>query len=138
MVVTIDGPAASGKSSVAKGVAKALDIAFISSGLFYRAATYTALTRQWALGNDSICAALKQVDINLVPQGRENQMWLGEEDISEKLHSDLIDANVSLVAAKPCVRAWVYECLKQVEGSFVIEGRDMGTVVFPGRRISFI
>jgi CMP/dCMP kinase len=133
LIITIDGPAASGKSSVAKGIAERLKIPFISSGLFYRAATYLALSHTLQPNDETKLVELLQTcDITLeAKSGEANEIFLGEKDITNFLHTDSIDINVSAVAKHPAVRVWVDDRLRDIQGSFVIDGRDMGTAVFP-------
>src|SRR5680860_1017834 len=105
-VITLDGPAASGKSSAAKAVAARLGIAYVSSGLLYRAVTRLALAS-------------------------------GVDPADEPAVISLVDGRVSDVARLPRVRAWVTDRLQELSGPFVIDGRDMGTVVFPDARWKF-
>jgi CMP/dCMP kinase len=133
LIITIDGPAASGKSSVAKGVAEKLRIPFVSSGLLYRAATYLALTHSIQPSDETaLLSLLQSCDITLKAKtGEANEIFLGAKDITNFLHTDSIDINVSAVAKHPNVRVWVDDRLREIQGSFVIDGRDMGTAVFP-------
>lgn len=133
LIITIDGPAASGKSSVAKGVAEKLHIPFVSSGLLYRAATYLALTHNIQPTDETgLLEALRKCDITLKAKtGEANEIFLGSKDITNFLHTDSVDIAVSAVAKHPKVRVWVDDRLRETQGSFVIDGRDMGTAVFP-------
>lgn len=137
-VITIDGPAASGKSSVAQSVATRLDIPFVSSGLLYRAAAYLVLRH----GVDStdetaVRALLERHDVRLVPRVDGNRVQIDGEDVSRHLHTDDVDASVSTVASHASVRSWVFDELRELSGPFVVEGRDMGTSVFPEARNKF-
>ncbi|MFC4638787.1 (d)CMP kinase [Deinococcus hohokamensis] len=132
MIVTIDGVAASGKSSVASGVARALGVPYVSSGLLYRAAT---LLGQEA-GLDLTDAAelllhLRSRPLRLEPLAGGNRVWQGDRDLTPDLHASGVDSGVSVVAAHPDVRAWVDGQLRALTAPFVAEGRDMGTNVFP-------
>ncbi|GGN03320.1 cytidylate kinase [Thermus composti] len=130
-IVTIDGPSASGKSSVAKRVAEALGVPYLSSGLLYRAAAFLALRAGVDLGDEArLLGLLGSLRVRLVP-GRENRVFLEEEDLTPSLHTPEVDRVVSEVARHPGVRAWVNARLKEVPPPFVAEGRDMGTAVFP-------
>jgi CMP/dCMP kinase len=130
-VVTIDGLAASGKSSVAQGVAQVLGVPYVSSGLLYRAVTYTALQHQINLEHESeILALLERNDLKLLPKNDGNLAFLNGQDITELCHSSLVDANVSVVALHQNVRSWVNTKIKALQTPFVAEGRDMGAVVF--------
>lgn len=137
-VVTIDGPAASGKSSVARGVARALGVPYLSSGLLYRAATFLVLIHRARADDErAVLTVLRKHEVVLKTGVGANRVIISGEDVTPKLHTDAVDVNVSVVARHPRVRRWVYERLREVRGSFVIEGRDMGTVVFPEARHKF-
>lgn len=130
-VITIDGLAASGKSSVAQGIAQVLNVPYVSSGLLYRAVTYAALSHKINLELESkILALLEQNDLKLLPKNDGNCALWNSQDITELCHSSSVDANVSVVAQHPNVRAWVNAKIRALATPFVAEGRDMGTVVF--------
>lgn len=139
LIITIDGPAASGKSSVARAVADALHIPFVSSGLLYRAATLLVLEAGIDPAEETKVLELlnaSEVSLQALPI-EANRVFVGGEDVSAALHTDDVDAAVSAVAKHGKVRDWVRERLRDVAGSFVIEGRDMGSVVFPGATHKF-
>ncbi|GAA6755885.1 MAG: (d)CMP kinase [Thermus sp.] len=130
-IVTLDGPSASGKSSVAKRVAEALGVPYLSSGLLYRAAALLALRAGVDPKDEAgLLRLLEARRVRLVP-GRENRVLADGEDLTPFLHTLEVDRVVSEVARHPGVRAWVNERLKEVPPPFVAEGRDMGTAVFP-------
>lgn len=132
MIVTIDGVAASGKSSVSSGVARALGIPYVSSGLLYRAATLLGLEAQLDLSEAApLLSHLQMLPLRLEPLPEGNRIWQGERDLTPQLHQSAVDAGVSAVAAHPELRAWVDEQLRRLPPPFVAEGRDMGTNVFP-------
>lgn len=138
-VVTLDGPAASGKSTVAQRVAERLGVPFVSSGLLYRAATYLALSAgRDPSGEEELLTLLRQHDVVLDPR-REggNRVLIDGEDVTRRLHTDAVDEAVSIVAARPRVRGWVNDRLREIDGPFVIDGRDMGSEVFPDARAKF-
>lgn len=135
-VVTIDGLAASGKSSVAQGIAQALNVPYVSSGLLYRAVTYAALLYQINLGLEAeILRTLDQNELRLEPRNDGNLAFLNAQDITEQCHSSLVDEHVSVVALHPQVRSWVNAKIRLLEKPFVAEGRDMGAVVFPDAKV---
>lgn len=135
-VVTIDGLAASGKSSVAQGIAQALNVPYVSSGLLYRAVTYAALLYQVNLEFEAeILRMLDQNELRLEPRNEGNLAWLNGQDITEQCHSSLVDENVSVVALHQPVRLWVNAKIRTLEKPFVAEGRDMGAVVFPNANV---
>jgi CMP/dCMP kinase len=137
-VVTFDGPAASGKSSVALRVGAALELPVVSSGLLYRAATLLAERSGAPVDDgDALLVELRSHRVDLVPDLAGNRVSIDDEDVTAALHTDEVDALVSAVAAHEGVRAWVTECLRTIPPPFVIDGRDMGRVVFPRARHKF-
>lgn len=133
-VITIDGPAASGKSSVALRVAEALGIPYVSSGLLYRGVAHLGLEASVDLHDSALLLELlKGKSVAVAARvGEDNSLLIARKVVPpEALFNDLVDAHVSTVAALPGVRAWVNEKLHEIEGSFVVEGRDMGRAVFP-------
>lgn len=138
LVVAIDGPAASGKSSTAKWVASELGMRHVDSGALYRAATASALRREpesahWT--EDTVLAAASSV--TLVPGETTFYARLGGESAEAELRGHEVTSRVSLVARMPRVRDWVNAMVRQAaEGHpVVVDGRDMGTAVFPQARV---
>ncbi len=137
-VIAIDGPAASGKSSTAKWVARALGLRHVDSGSLYRAATATALRREpdvtkWT---EAVVLAAAQ-PVHLVSGETTFHPYLGDEDLEADLRGTAVTANVSLVAQMPRVRAWVNARVQEAAEGYavVVDGRDMGTAVFPRARV---
>ena len=130
-VVTVDGPTASGKGTLASAVAKALGYHFLDSGAVYRATALTAM-RQGVAGDDE--AALARVVAGLDLHFVGGDAHLGAENVAEALRDEQVGLMASRVAAWPAVR----EALRQLQLGFrrvpglVADGRDMGTVIFPG------
>lgn len=134
LVVAIDGPAASGKSSTAKWVASELGIAHVDSGSLYRAATAARLRRggdpsTWT--EHEVLAAAAAV--TLEPEETTLAPRLDGVAIEEELRSVGVTGAVSLVAKMPGVRDWVNSCVREAAAArpVVVDGRDMGTAVFP-------
>ena len=135
MIVTIDGPAGSGKSSTARAVARALGFRHLDSGAFYRALTHAALAagldfEAWdALSADD----LDRLDVSSEPAGEGYRMTVGGRDVSREIRSPDVNHHVSRMARVPAVRAWLLgqQRAARARGSLVADGRDMGTVVFP-------
>jgi cytidylate kinase len=138
-VITIDGLAASGKSSAAKGLAQRLRVAYVSSGLLYRALTWLALDDQLDVHDaEALLDAAAKRPVQLTPYAdKDNKVCVEAQDISTLLETDAIDQNVSAVAKHTQVRTWVNQKLQTLTGNFVIDGRDMGTVVFPNAHAKF-
>ncbi len=132
LIITIDGPGASGKSSVARRIAQALRVPYVSSGLLYRGVAYQVLRFGVDPGDEAaVLELLETHPVRLVPNAHGNRVLAGVEDLTPKLHTAEVDAVVSAVARHPRVRAYVNARLREVPPPFVVEGRDMGTAVFP-------
>lgn len=137
MIITIDGVAASGKSSVSKSIASSLNIPYISSGLLYRAVTFLAIEADIQLSNEpQILTYLHTHPVRLEPLTTQNKVWQQKRELND-LHSSIIDQSVSTVAVMPDIRLWVNTQLRTLTAPFVAEGRDMGTVVFPQAQHKF-
>lgn len=132
MVIAIDGPGGVGKSTVARRVAAALDANYLDTGATYRAATLAALRSEADPGDAAaVLAALGSVEI-----AYENGIiYLDDEDVSAAVRTPVVTKAVSAVSAIPEVRSQVVELqrlwVEEHEGRAVLEGRDIGTVVFP-------
>jgi cytidylate kinase len=133
-VIAIDGPAASGKSSTAAAVARALRFAHIDSGSLYRALTWVAV-RAGVRDPDVIVALAARLHVGLVPDGATQRVHLdGIEDVEAAIRDPEVNARVSAIAALPILREWVNVKLREAiarGGNTVIDGRDIGTVVVP-------
>jgi CMP/dCMP kinase len=135
MIIAIDGPAGSGKSSTAKAVAARLGFRHLDSGAFYRAITFAALERgipseEWsALDHET----LNDLDVHAHPGDDGFEFFIGERKVTSEIRSAEVNAHVSLMAAVPAVRDWLLEHLREAgrETSLVSDGRDIATVVFP-------
>ena len=137
-VITLDGPAASGKSSAARLVAGRLGIPFVSSGLLYRVAAYLVEEMHGDPNDEGVVVRiLTERRVRLVPSVAGDRILVGGRDVTAALHTDAVDAVVSAVARHRRVREWVRNRLREIPGSFVIDGRDMGTAVFPDARHKF-
>ncbi|MCS7057714.1 MAG: (d)CMP kinase [Meiothermus sp.] len=134
-IITIDGPSASGKTSVARRVAERLGIPYVSSGLLYRAVALLGLRK--GASPEEIEGHLEQHRLELRPTPQENRIYLDGEEVSAALHSLEVDRQVSAVAQRPGVRAYVNQVLRRIAPPFVVDGRDMGSVVFPQARHKF-
>lgn len=137
-VITIDGPAASGKSSTAQMVATRLGFFHVDSGSLYRAATAATLRVAsdpigWT--EDVVLGAARAV--SLLPARASFYPAIGGRSIEEEIRGDRVTANVSTVARMTRVRQWVNECVKKAaaDHDVVADGRDMGSAVFPKARL---
>jgi cytidylate kinase len=136
MVIAIDGPAGSGKSTIARKVAESLGFTYVNSGNLYRAITLRAIRRGVPIADaDALlaCAAAARVEY------RGGRLVLDAEDVEDSLHSAEVDALVAQVSALPPLRDIVNEHVRRIAGGMdaVVEGRDMTTVVFPDAEAKF-
>jgi len=132
-MIAIDGPAASGKSSTAAAVARHLGLLHVDSGSLYRALTWLAL-RDGLTEPEAICAAADSAGLALRRAGDALAIRAGDQEIEAEIRSSAVTGAVSWVAAMPRVREWVNRRLREAveaEGGGVMDGRDIGTVVFP-------
>ncbi len=138
LIVTIDGPGASGKSSTARRVARALGIPYVSSGMLYRAAAWVAIQEgiDWT-DEDAVLAALARHRVELVPSMEGDRVYVDGEEVTARLHTSQVDRVVSPLARHPRVRAWVNRRLREIPPPFVVDGRDMGRAVFPEAPFKF-
>lgn len=136
MVVAIDGPAGSGKSTVARLVAERLNCTFINSGSFYRAITLALIRAGTDLSDSGAVISLAET---LSLSYCDGHLILNGEDVEHLLHSDEIDSRAASVSAIVPLRHIVNRNIRMIaEGmDIVCEGRDMTTVVFPDARYKF-
>ena len=129
-VIAIDGPSASGKGTVAEGVAKALRFHWLNSGGLYRAVALAALQSGADLGDES---GLSRIALNLNAKFKGDTVEVDGRDVSNDLRTEKVSLAASRIAAQPGVRKALMErqrAFRQPPG-LVAEGRDMGSVVFP-------
>jgi cytidylate kinase len=135
VIIAIDGPAGSGKSTVARGVAHRLGFTYLDSGALYRVVTLLALERDADLGDGSALGRLaSDVAIELHDRGDEGiQVLVDGRDVSDEIRAPRVTGASSTVAAHADVRAALLEKQRALiaAGSYVVEGRDIGTVVAP-------
>jgi cytidylate kinase len=132
--IAIDGPAASGKSTLARELAKRLGLVMVNSGEMYRAVTWKALQQQINPSDAaSVIALMDRIDIHCGEIGATSHITIDGVDPSAELRSEAINANVSAIAAIPEVRKRLVELQRNYldHTSVIMEGRDIGSVVFP-------
>ncbi|HSO56912.1 MAG TPA: (d)CMP kinase [Paenisporosarcina sp.] len=130
--IAIDGPAAAGKSTIAKLAAEELGFTYIDTGAMYRAITYKALERHIDLENEeALTNLLLASKIDLIPSNDGQLVYLDGENVSEAIRSTIVTSSVSTVAAHASLRKeMVRRQLKMAEsGGVVMDGRDIGTHV---------
>ena len=141
MIITIDGPAGSGKSTAARQLANALGIAYLDTGATYRAVTWKVLCGGIDPQDASaVAAAARSADIRLVPAGEAVRVFLDGQDVTREIRSAEVSDNSHYVAGCPQARQVLVDLQRRIGaelGSFVTEGRDQGTVVFPEADVKF-
>ncbi len=139
-IIAIDGPVASGKSTVGKRLADRLGYLFFDTGLMYRAMTFLALRAGIAVADaDALARFASQAEIDVRPptdaerDGRDATVMAGDDDITDELRSREVENNVSPVAAVPAVRSILTAAMRRVglRGRVVMVGRDVGTAILP-------
>ena len=137
MIIAIDGPSASGKSTTAKGVAEKLGITHLDTGAMYRTVTWGLKKAAIHPSDDEkVRDFLKNLEIYF---DASNHIWLNGEDVSVEIRTGDISSRVSAVSAIPEVREKMVKIQRQIAGkkACVLEGRDIGTVVFPDAEYKF-
>ncbi|HEM6547332.1 (d)CMP kinase [Streptococcus suis] len=133
--IAIDGPASSGKSTVAKIIAKNFGYTYLDTGAMYRSATYLALTNGIEVTDQNrIVALLAQYPIRFGRDENGHQLvFVGDEDVTLPIRDNQVTNNVSAVAALPLVREELVRLQQEIAqaGGIVMDGRDIGTVVLP-------
>ena len=140
MIVAIDGPAASGKSTAAIGVAKALDITHLDTGSMYRAVTHGLISNQISFKDTkSIKDFLESLKLRFSNSKKETSLILNDNNVTDLIRSNSISKNVSEVSALKIVRDFMVEIQRQMasDKDCILEGRDIGTIVFPNADFKF-
>ena len=140
MIVAIDGPAASGKSTAAIGVAKALNITHLDTGAMYRAITFGLIKNQINFKDvRAIEAYLNTLELKFSIKEKNTALILDNIDVTEKIRSNKINENVSEVSAIKIIREFMVKIQREMAEDIdcILEGRDIGTVVFPNADYKF-
>ncbi len=141
VVIAVDGPAGTGKSSVSRGLAHELGARYLDTGAMYRMVTLALLRGGVDLSDpDAMAAAAADVQMSVGYDPDEDRAFLAGEDVSAEIRGDEVTGAVSAVSAVPEVRRRLVELQRQLAtgpGSVVVEGRDIGTVVLPDADVKF-
>lgn len=138
MIVAIDGPAGSGKSTVARALAAREHLTYLDTGAMYRAVTCAALERGVDISDaDAVAALARGLDISLTAGAGGERLTVDGEDRTAQIRTPEVDVNVSAVAAVPAVRESMVALQRKAAEAVdvVAEGRDIGTVVFPAAEV---
>ncbi|MGV9799703.1 (d)CMP kinase [Mycobacterium sp. NPDC003449] len=139
MTVAVDGPAGTGKSSVSRGLARALGARYLDTGAMYRIVTLAVLRAGADLADPgAIERAATDVAVNVGADPDEDRAYLAGEDVSIEIRGDEVTRAVSAVSAVPAVRSRLVDLQRGLAagpGRVVVEGRDIGTVVLPDAEV---
>ncbi|MEI0478772.1 (d)CMP kinase [Brachyspira pulli] len=136
-IITLDGPSGAGKSTIAKLVAKRLSFKYLDTGAMYRAVTLYMIRHNINIdNNDEVISALNNLNINFDNDGR---IYLDNEDVTEAIRSIEVVNLVSKVSSISVVRQNMVSLQRKIAegGNYVVDGRDIGSVVFPDSKYKF-
>lgn len=137
--IALDGPSGAGKSTVAKAIAKKLDIAYLDTGAMYRTVGLYMYENNVEISPVAVKEALSGCEIEVCYNGGEQIMLLGGRNVNKEIREHYVSSLASRVSAIPCVREYLVALQQRIaEGrSFVLDGRDIGTCVLPGAKYKF-
>lgn len=140
IVVTIDGVAASGKSTTAKLVAESLGFNYLDTGAMYRAAALAAKKSNANPEDEpAVFSAVEKSNLSVEYSSTEMKIFILGEEVSGELRTDEVSELTSMISKFPSVRELMVKLQRELvkNGNFVVEGRDIGTVVFPNAQLKF-
>jgi len=140
LTIAIDGPSGAGKSTVGRALAKRLGYLYIDTGAMYRAVALKVMEKALAVGEESRLSALvSSLDITFVEKGKETSVLCDGKDVTEAIRSPEISRLASDISRKKVVREALVQKQREMGrgGGVVLEGRDIGTVVFPDAEVKF-
>lgn len=133
IIIAIDGPAGSGKSTAAKNIAQKLGFTYLDTGAMYRAITFLALRNGIAEDTSAVIEMARQINLKLRFENGVTRVFVDDEEVTEQIRSADVNAKVSDISKIPEVRTELVKIQKKLgnDGNIVAEGRDVTTVVFP-------
>jgi cytidylate kinase len=140
LLITIDGPAGAGKTTVSRALAERLGYRYIDTGALYRGVAYEARRRNIDLQDDNELEDLcRQLQLSFVTNEKGLRLYCGKADITDQIRTPEISMMASAVSAKSVVRQYLLKVQRDIgsQKAAVFEGRDMGTVVFPDADVKF-
>jgi len=139
LIIAIDGPAGSGKSTTSRLVAKKLRISYLNTGSMYRAVTLYFLNNNYSLEKDNVSEVIKSIDIDVSDSVEKESIILNEINVTSKLRTLEVSTFVSKISSNNLIRQKMVEIQRKISQnkSIVIDGRDIGTVVFPDADYKF-
>ena len=140
LLITIDGPAGAGKTTVSKMLAARLGYAYVDTGALYRGVALAALAKNIAPDDDGALEALVgDLTLDFSPDPRGSRLLVNGEDVTDSIRTPELSMMASAVSARPVVRRYLLKVQRELgrRRAAVFEGRDMGTVVFPDADVKF-
>ena len=139
MIIAIDGPAGSGKSTTSKLVANRLGISYLDTGSMYRAITAHFIKNSYSLDSIDVSSVMNSIDLEISDSSDRESVFLNGEDVTDRLRSNEVSKLVSDISSVKEVRAKMVRIQRRISSnkSIVIDGRDIGTVVFPDAKFKF-
>lgn len=140
IIIAIDGPAASGKSTSAKLLARKLGYVYLDTGAMYRACALAAQQQQININDiQALSRLMENIRIHIQFSDHGNTIWLNDEDVSEAIREPDISRLASAISAHRVVRTKMVKLQRELgrEGGVILDGRDIGTVVFPHAELKF-
>lgn len=134
-IIALDGPSGSGKSTIANILAKKLKISYLNTGSMYRAVTLFFLENNIKKSDKIDIYLLRKINIDI----KEDKVFLNEKDVSDKIRNKEVTENVSWVSSIFLVRKYLVDMQRKISQnkSIILDGRDIGTVVFPNAKYKF-
>lgn len=134
-IIALDGPSGSGKSTIANILAKKLKISYLNTGSMYRAVTLFFLENNIKKSDKIGIDLLRKINIDI----KEDKVFLNEKDVSDKIRNKEVTENVSWVSSLFLVRKYLVDMQRKISQnkSIILDGRDIGTVVFPNAKYKF-
>ena len=136
--VALDGPAGAGKSTVAKAVAKNLEILYVDTGALYRSLALFAINNNVSCSDEeNVLKILDKANVELKYVDKVQRVFLNGEDVSEKIRTPEISMGASDISAIPAVRQFLLDLQRKIarENSVIMDGRDIGTVILPDAEV---
>jgi len=139
VIIAIDGPAGSGKSTTSKLVANRLGISHLDTGSMYRAITAHFIKNSYSLDSIDVSSVMNSIDLEISDSSDKESVFLNGEDVTDRLRSNEVSKLVSDISSVKEVRAKMVRIQRRISSnkSIVIDGRDIGTVVFPDAKFKF-
>jgi len=139
VIIAIDGPAGSGKSTTSKLVANRLGISHLDTGSMYRAITAYFIKNSYSLDSIDVSSVMDSIDLEISDSSDRESVFLNGEDVTDRLRSNEVSKLVSDISSVKEVRAKMVRIQRRISSnkSIVIDGRDIGTVVFPDAKFKF-